>query len=305
MNRERKTGLAFLGGAIALVVAIVVVLTVSASADLRYTVLFAEGKGVKVGDKVQLNGIDVGEVENVRLERDGEQVRVKVRIEREHREKIGANSTAYIADPTLVNVSGRKVVEVHNGSPQGAPIRPGAEIVGKDGWIELKAWQGKEALKEWGEAIGGAAGDLREGAKSLTDGAREAVGAMGKGAADSVKEGAADAAKDLANDGIEYVAPDSKKVGELMAELGALLAELGTAGAGAFERLSGEWDALKQEAAPMIESLKNQGQRLAAEGLKKAMESVEAALEALREQSESGGDGETPQPDPERESPVI
>ena len=57
-------------------------------------------------------------------------VYVKLKIQPEHREKVLANSTAYIADSTLVNVSGQKVVEVYNSANGGGPMRQNARIRG-------------------------------------------------------------------------------------------------------------------------------------------------------------------------------
>lgn len=188
MNRERKAGLIFLGGCATLVVLVIVVFRASAAADLRYNVTFTSGKGLEVGDVAVLSGIAIGEVESVRLAGD-RAVTVKLRIHDEHREKVQSNSTAYIANSTLPNVSGRMVVEIHNPSAPAGPMAPGTTIEGKNSWLELTAWRGASALQGWADSIGRAAGDLGEGAKNLTDGARKAIGEMGRGAAESARDG--------------------------------------------------------------------------------------------------------------------
>lgn len=180
MNRERWAGVLFLLFSVGVIVFIAVVLGSAGSRDLRYTVVFDAGKDAKVGDRVQLNGVDVGQVQDVKLVRKGEAVEVRLKIAAEHKAKISAHSTAYIANSTTLNVSGQKVIEIYNSSTAAAPMPPNAVVEGKDSLLELNAWRLKEKASEWGDSLAKAGRDLRETARELGAGAREALSEMTK-----------------------------------------------------------------------------------------------------------------------------
>ncbi len=166
MSSERKAGIFFTVAVIALLALIVGILSTSRARGFEYTVVFDDGKGLQKGDHVQLNGVDIGIVREVRLDRTGESIQIDLEIDHEHREKIKHNSTAYIRDATFPNVSGQKVVEVINSAEPSTPLPAKSIVMGKNSLAEVKAWQFKEQVGTWSEQLRGMAEDLSEAAKS-------------------------------------------------------------------------------------------------------------------------------------------
>lgn len=166
MSPERKAGILFSVAVAAILILIAVVLSTSRARGFEYTVVFEDGQGLQKGDRVQLNGVDIGVVRDVKLDRTGESINVHLEVDREHREKIKTKSTAYIRDATFPNVSGQKVVEVINSSEDSPPLPPKSVVIGKDSIAEVKAWQFAEQVGTWSEQLRGMVDDLSEAAKS-------------------------------------------------------------------------------------------------------------------------------------------
>lgn len=166
MSPERKAGIFFSVAVVAILILITVVLSTSRARGFEYTVVFEDGQGLQKGDPVQLNGVDIGVVRDVKLDRTGESIHVDLEIAREHREKIKTNSTAYIRDATFPNVSGQKVVEVINSTEPSPPLPARSVVIGKDSIAEVKAWQFAEQVGTWSEQLRGMVDDLSEAAKS-------------------------------------------------------------------------------------------------------------------------------------------
>lgn len=243
ISRERRAGVLFMGATIAILALIAIILATSRAAAFHYTVVFGKGKLLKVGDRVQLNGVDIGEVDRVELSRSGETVSVRIEIASEHREKVRTRSTARIHDVTLVNVSGQKIVEIVNSPVPSDPMPEGAVIEGKDSLLALQMWKMAEKM---GEDVQGAAKVLGEGAK-----------------------GAAESAREFAR---------SEEFKAAMKKLIDFLAEAGEKGAEGIVALLEQWESIQQEIVPLLERLKEEGKVAIVEQFKRLMEEIQRQL---------------------------
>lgn len=255
MSHERRTGLLFAGAVVCVLAFVIVAFVASGTQGLRYTVVFQKGKGLRVGDRVQMNGVDIGEVDSVKLDRSGQSVSVRVKVDKEHRDKVQKDSTAYIASPTLPNVSGQKIVQVFNDRNPSPPMPDGSVIMGKDGLMELKAWQLRGQIEDWSEQIKAAGKELSE--------------AAGKGT-QNLKEGA----KDYAG---------SPEVKGLMEKLTAFLATLPEKGRQSMDKVMEEWERLKKEIGPALDRMKEMGRTLVHDKLKHLVDQIEKEIRDLGE----------------------
>jgi hypothetical protein len=149
------------------------------------TIRFKDAQGLKRGHKVLFKGVPVGEVTEVTLSPQGE-VRVGLWLYDEHKALILEGATGRIAQSSLVSVSGEKTVELFNASETGKPLPAGAELVGVEGWMELKAWQ----AARWGEAM---SGNAKTRAAEWYDRATQRMGEMYARARQSLEEEEPDA----------------------------------------------------------------------------------------------------------------
>lgn len=175
MSPERKAGIIFAVAVVAILGLIGLMLGTSRARGFEYTVLFRDGKGLRKGDRVQMNGVDIGLVRAVELDRDGASIRVDLEIDREHHVKIQTNSTAYIGDPTFPNVSGQKIVEIVNSARPSPPLPAKSVVMGRESLAELKAWQFSEQVGTWSEQLRGMVKDLSDAARSGFQRGREAL----------------------------------------------------------------------------------------------------------------------------------
>lgn len=224
------------------------------SRGLDYTLHFEDAKGLRAGDPVMLSGVQIGEVKGVELagERD---VRVKVRVDDEHAEKVLAGSTAVISNPAFPNVSGQKVVEIHNPAvaEEGA-LPEGAEITGREGLVDLKAWQIEQRLQNLG-------GELSEQSRSMA----EKISVM------------AEEMKDI---------PESPEVREAIDKLDQMSRDLSERGRDTWDRLSDQWEDLSRDLSPILENWSRTGRDRARETLDRTRQSLEEASERARQRLE-------------------
>jgi len=302
MTRERWAGVIFIAAAFAIILLIVFTLGSSSSRSLRFTALFSEGKGLKVGDKVHMSGVAIGEVDHIELSRSGDRVAVRVKITPEHREKVLANAIAYIADPTLPNVSGQKVVEIYNGSTPSGPMQNQATIDGKDSIFELKAWQIGGQVEEWGKSMVNASEDLKKTTKKLADDARTALGNLTEGVTESIKEGVGEAITEglsgapstgtesilpAPNTGDAVTSPSASAAQpsldgtQIASKLNEFLKDLGTQGGQKFNELTDKWKELQTQISPMIEQLAESGKEFLSNQLETLMGEIEKQMEEM------------------------
>ena len=95
---------------------------------------FKQVRGVAIGTRVRVQGVEAGEVEEVRLpEQPGADVILRLRLAGTFRGRVRSDATAQIVNESMV---GGKVVEIDPGTPDAAPIaengviasRPSAEL---------------------------------------------------------------------------------------------------------------------------------------------------------------------------------
>jgi hypothetical protein len=166
MSPERKAGIVFSVAVIAILALIGVMLSTSRARGFEYTVVFKDGKGIRKGDRVRMSGVDIGLVRAVTLDRTGDAIHVQLEIDRDHREKIRTNSTAYIRDATFPNVSGQKIVEVINSTEPSPPLAARSVVQGKENVAEIKAWQFRDQVGTWTEQVRGIMENLSDSTKS-------------------------------------------------------------------------------------------------------------------------------------------
>jgi phospholipid/cholesterol/gamma-HCH transport system substrate-binding protein len=128
-GRELKVGLV-VGAAIAVLA--VAVFLISKDDRLlgrkaRYFIHFENVSGLASGNPVQLNGVNVGTVQDVVLPEDmGEnQITVWIAVSRRYAERIRTDSAARIKTLGLL---GDKYIALNSGSPEFPQIQPGSEI---------------------------------------------------------------------------------------------------------------------------------------------------------------------------------
>ncbi len=93
----------------------------------RYYVLFSNVGGLAAGNPVQLNGVDVGRVQDVILPRDPSEseLRVWLTVDERYADRIREDSQARIKTLGLL---GDKYIEITSGSPRTPPIPDGGRI---------------------------------------------------------------------------------------------------------------------------------------------------------------------------------
>ena len=254
LSRERYAPALLLGSVLMIVILIAIVLLSSGSRALRYSVVFREGKSLAVGDRVQLNGIDIGEVDRVELSRSGEQVTVGLKIAGKHREKVKADSTAIIRNSTLVNMSGQKIVEVINSSSGEGAMPPGSVVQGKDGGLQLWAWQGREKLARLSFDIGEAARELGEGASNIAENLRENA---------------------------ENFILSSEQVKSVLEKIMAFVTELAEKGLSGALNLMQRWEDIKAEIGPVLQRLRESGREVFMEQIERIVREIEEQLRGL------------------------
>ena len=259
MSTERRTGVLFVVTVAVVLALILIVFASTHSKGFQYTVVFDKGKNIRVGDIVQMNGVDIGEVDAVEFPTP-DKVHVRLKIDNAHKDKVYLESTAYIRDANFPNISGQMIVEVINApGASTAPMPAGSVIEGKDSRIELWTWQGKEKIQEWAGDLESVAKDLSEGAKSALQGTRELQ--------------------------------ETEQAQTLLQKLSEFLLSMGAKGVGAVAAMLEKWNTLKAEIGPFLEKMKEAGKDALVENFKKIMEGIETFLNELREAQE-GSEGE-------------
>lgn len=127
VQKELLVGM-FISLGIGLAMFIVVSLGATDSLFTRYndyTLHFDHAQGLIEGSKVVLGGIRVGVVKGVEFDREGQNIRVKIKVKRENADWITESSTAEIATQ---GVLGDKFVEIKAGKPTEKPVPENSDI---------------------------------------------------------------------------------------------------------------------------------------------------------------------------------
>lgn len=316
MTRERWAGVIFIAALATVLLLMAYVFGSTSSRSLRYTALFSEGKGLRVGDRVQLRGVDIGEVDHVENSAADDQVAVRLRIFPDYRDRVLANSTAFIAASAMPNDSGQMIVEVLNSTTPAPPMQNQAVIEGKDNLFEVKAWQLSGQVEEWGKNLVAASEDLRKSAKRLADDAREAAGNIAEGVTESIREGMEEALQNgFGGEGPSSVPPVNTKRGDaptspslrlanpgldatqIAEKLNEFLRELGESGSKKFTELAEKWNEIQAQLGPKIEELARSGKEFLGKQLEHLMEEIERQMEELEKNQ--------PVPTPDQNEPVA
>jgi ABC-type transporter Mla subunit MlaD len=253
MKRERKWGWGVIAALVLAGALAAGLYLAQEAAALKYTILFKEAKNLKVGDRVQMSGVDIGAVQYLELHTAPPRVDVRVRIDPKHARQVRSDSTAIIKSSTgMVNVSGQMVVEIVNPSTDAPaePMRPDATIEGMNGVIDLKTWELKNKFSGSGETW---SRRLEVARDSLSNRMEE------------VKELTA-----------------SPQVREVFAKLRDFLDEMRKKGADAADQLAERWPQLKEEIAPALKELAEQGREYIAQQIRQIMDQIEETLNEWR-----------------------
>lgn len=143
------------------------------AAKYRLRTYLPEVEGLTVGAPVRLNGIEVGNVERMRMnpkrEESGKNVELTLRIDTKYKEDIRTDSTASLITEGLL---GNRYVSIERGVT-GAPIPPEGEVRGH----EEKAMK---AIVERGADLVQNLNELSSSIKGLIAGVEEGKGNLGK-----------------------------------------------------------------------------------------------------------------------------
>ena len=270
MNQERRVGLVLLIGCVLVVGVFAAIFIAREASSLYYTIVFKDAEGLQVGDPVQVNGVDIGVVKSVDLQTQPEpRIDVRVKVYPKHTEKVLADSTAIISAVSFPNVSGQKIVEIHNSGsdPPAEPMPEDAVINGMNSKAALLLWKGKKKLS------------------GSPDGLKEKAKAMGS------------KLKKLKKDVGEIV--QDPRVKELFTDLTDFLKQLRTKGAEKLDELMNRWPQIREKLDEVLKQLVEYGREMIADNLHELAEEIESTLERLRR------DREEPTPAQEPSDPVA
>lgn len=289
MNKERRIGLGLLATGVIGVLIVIAIAVAARGSALQYTIVFDDAKGLQAGDKVQINGVDVGTVRSVKLV-NNDRVDVVVKIDSEHAEKIRSDSSAFIANVSMPNVSGQKVVEILN--PEGAPapnMKRDSQIKGVNNLIDLQMWKIKHKLGDTAEKLSESISDAAQSIKENTGPARRKLRESSEQLAAAVREKSGEWSAKLKDVGgqIEKGASDPK-VRDLFQQIKTKLDEfiriMREKGSAAIEELQQRWQTLKPEVEKMLAQLKDLGQKYVVDTFRQVMAEIEQVLDRFREQ---------------------
>lgn len=248
MTREKKIGLGVLtGAAMALVILLGIALAHQIN-SLYVTVVFDDAKGLQKGDRVQLNGVNIGAVKWVQLHSQPTRVDVRIKIPPREAEKVRSDATAIIRGVSFPNVSGQRVVEIVNpdSSPPAPPMRGDSVIYGMNSELELAAWKLKHVLSDGGTRV-----------ERLVQTMSENVGRL--------------------RDEIKQIAT-SPQVQEAIQQLRQFMEKMQDQGRQAVDQLKQEWPRLQEKMAPVLRELHDFGRDYIVRQLEQLMRQIEDTL---------------------------
>ncbi len=289
MTQERRIGMMLLGVVSFAVLVIAAIVLAHQVRSLSYTIVFKDARGLQPGDKVQLNGVDVGAVRSVDLvSSQPPVVEVQVRIAPNHAEKVRADSTAAIESVSIPNVSAQKTVAIYNPPDSTAPaMESGARVEGLDDILDLQVWKLRHRL-------GGATEAIREGADSVSQTLRQ----RGGPAIESMRLRSAEWLENLRESADEarqrLNSPEARELfSQIRERLEAFIIYMREQGPAAIEELTEQWQSVKNELAPMIDQLARFSREYTVELIRQIIAEIEDSINRLRGQSPTA----TPPPD--------
>ncbi|MEN6624928.1 MAG: MlaD family protein [Candidatus Sumerlaeia bacterium] len=304
MNQERRIGLGLLATGVIGFLIVILVLVIAQARALTYTVVFEDAKGLQKGDKVQINGVDVGTVKSVKLiSNEPPRVDVVVRVNSDQAAKVRSDSTAFISNVSLPNVSGQKVVEILNPKGEGAqPMKDGSQIIGVNSLIDLQIWKVKQGLgnaaENLSETIGEAAEAIKESAGPATQKLSEQGSKLTEALRAKTKEWSArlrDAGRQMKEGA---TSPEARTLyQQILEKIERFIALMREKGALAVDELMKQWANIKTEIGPMLEKLRALGQKYVVDTFNQTISEIDQALDKMRTPAPTPTPA-TPQPTP-------
>lgn len=156
---------AFFGLVVLVLVGIVVlfILGMYAFSSFAFSVEFKDIKGLKVGDRVYLRGVDIGQVSEISMP-VGSGVRTTLKINRKYREHLKSDSNFFIKSDSFI--LGKKCITMHVHDESSPPIQKNQVFDGSHSW-ELYLLKGKNSLKQIPGLAQSIAEDLDEASPEL------------------------------------------------------------------------------------------------------------------------------------------
>lgn len=127
--RHLLTGATLLASLLVLAASFVAYLAHNDVFERRYTVyaIYEDGKGMSRGAKVLLNGVQVGTVEDVRLDKADARVVLELSLKQRYAEHIHRNAAAYYERDR--NMVSDRALNIQKGVPGSPLLRPGDTLV--------------------------------------------------------------------------------------------------------------------------------------------------------------------------------
>lgn len=289
MNKERRIGLGLLATGVIGILIVIAIVAIAGGGALQYTIVFDDAKGLQAGDKVQINGVDVGTVKSVKLV-NNERVDVVVKIAPDQAARVRSDSSAFIANVSLPNVSGQKVVEILNPTGEPAPqMKRDSEIKGVDSLLDLQMWKIKHKLGDAADKLSEKIGDAAQSLKENTVPARQKLRESGEQLAAAVREKSGEWSAKLKDVGgqIEKGVSDPQvreMFQQIKNKLDEFIGSIREKGAVAVDELLQQWKTLKPQIESMLEQLKELGQKYVVETFRQVMNEIEQVLDRFREE---------------------
>jgi hypothetical protein len=246
-----------------------VVWSVHAGRYLACTVTFHDAKGLGVGDAVEMSGVRVGQVQEVKLLNAGPnpRVEVRVRVVPDYAGQIHPNATAVIRSADGANGARRKLEIVPGLSDKpAAPMPRKAVIEGRENPLDLSGWKIAQRMggnrAEWTEKF-------RDWARSIQE--------MPQEARELTKDPRFRKAVDHFSEFMNRLADES---GRLAHEKGGVVTEQARE---ARRRLADEWLRVRVELEPVLENFRQHGGGAVVDRIHAIFEMTEAEIEQLRQ----------------------
>lgn len=123
----------FIGFAVLALIVIFVlfILGMNALSSFSFFVEFEDIKGLKVGDRVYLRGVDIGQVTDTNMSPSGK-VKTTLRIDKKYTERLKSDSDFFIRNDSLL--LGKKCIQMHINDEESPLIQDGQVFQGSPAW---------------------------------------------------------------------------------------------------------------------------------------------------------------------------
>jgi ABC-type transporter Mla subunit MlaD len=167
MNRDLKIGIL---SVLVLVAGVVLIGASHRFRGTRVTVEFEDGAGLKPGDPVYMQGVDIGEVLDVDLGVD-RKVRVHARLEDRFSNLVPADADILITNDKFI--FGKKALLIVATSADRTPVKDGQVLKGTEGYADLLVRRGAARVKGLWDRLRGWIDDRPSSDSREIDGAQK------------------------------------------------------------------------------------------------------------------------------------